>query len=192
VAGAAPTGGRDALRAAARPFGWIAVLALVFMMLMTCADVALRAFFNLLIRIFGVDAIHPHMVSFQGTVDLMELALAVCVFLALPGVFLRDENIAVDLIDSLGSRPLVFALKLVGLALGLGFLVLALVQMIEPAIDRFRSGEGTMTLQLPRWWQAIPILVGFAASAVAVIAVAWRVARRGPNMPPERPRAALD
>jgi TRAP-type C4-dicarboxylate transport system permease small subunit len=192
VAGARPSGTRDILKAAARPFGWVAILALTFMMLMTCADVALRTFFNLLIRIFGVDAVHPYMISFQGTVDLMELALAVCVFVALPGVFLRDENIAVDLVDSLGSRPLTFALKLVGLALGLGFLVLALTQMIDPAIDRFRSGEGTMTLQLPRWWQAIPILFGFACSALAVIAVASRVARRGPTLPAEQARAAVD
>jgi TRAP-type C4-dicarboxylate transport system permease small subunit len=183
---------RDLFKAAARPFGWVAVLALAFMVLMTCADVGLRALFSGLVRLFGTDAVYPYMVSFQGTVDLMELALTVCVFLALPGVFLRDENIAVDLIDALGSRRLTFALKLVGLALALALLVLALTQMILPALDRFRSGEGTMTLQLPRWWQAIPILLGFLCSALAVIAVAWRIARRGPQAPLERTRTSVD
>jgi TRAP-type C4-dicarboxylate transport system permease small subunit len=176
---AADGGARDSFGAAARPFGWVAVLALAFMMLMTCVDVALRTVFKALIWVFGTDAVHPYMISFRGTVDLMELALTVCVFIALPGIFLRNENIAVDLIDGLGRRRLTLALKLAGLVLGLGFLVLALTQMIYPALDRFRFGEGTMTLQLPRWWQAIPILLGFACAAFAVVFVAARTARRG-------------
>ena len=188
----APSGTRDLFKAAAQPFGWVAVLALAFMVLMTCADVAMRGAFNVLIRLFGTAAVHPYIVSIQGTVDLMEMALAVCVFLALPGVFLRDENIAVDLIDSLGARGLTFALKLIGLALALGFLVLALTQMMAPALDRFRSGEGTMTLQLPRWWQALPIMLGFACSALAVVFVAARIARRGPAGAFEPTRAAID
>lgn len=188
----AQRGARDLFHAAAQPFGWVAVLALAFMVLMTCADVALRGAFRALIWIFGTAAVHPHMVSIQGTVDLMELALAVCVFVALPGIFLRNENITVDLIDGLGRRRLTFALKLIGLALALGFLVLALTQMMAPALDRFRSGEGTMTLQLPRWWQAVPIMLGFAGSAVAVLFVAGRVARKGPAGAFEPARSAVD
>lgn len=188
----APGAARDWFQTAARPFGWVAVLALGFMMLMTCADVAIRGVFRALIWVFGTDAIHPYMFSIQGTVDLMELALAVCVFVALPGVFLRDENIAVDLVDSLGARFLTYGLRLAGLALGLAFLVLALTQMIYPAIDRFTSGEGTMTLQLPRWWQAIPILAGFACAALGGFAVMLRVALRGPGAAIEKTRSALD
>jgi TRAP-type C4-dicarboxylate transport system permease small subunit len=185
-------GARDPFKAAARPFGWVAVLALAFMVLMTCADVAMRGAYKVLIWFFGADAVYPYIVSIQGTVDLMELALTICVFLALPGVFLRNENIAVDLIDGLGRRGLTFALQLIGLALALGFLVLALTQLWAPALDRFRSGEGTMTLQLPRWWQAVPIMLGFACSALAVLFVAARVVRRGPARAFERTRTSLD
>ena len=192
MAGPGPDARRDLFHAAARPFGWAAVLALAFMILMTCADVALRGVFRALVWLFGTDAVYPYMFSIQGTVDLMELALTVCVFLALPGVFLRDENIAVDLVDSIGAKGLTFFLKLLGLALAMALLVLALTQMVYPALDRFTSGEGTMTLQLPRWWQAVPILIGFAFSALAVAAVAWRIARRGPAAAFEKPRVAAD
>ena len=151
------------LESAARPFGWVAAAALVFMLALTTAAVLGR-------WLFGLEVF--------GTVDMMEMALAVCIFAALPGVFLRDENITVALVDSLGSARLTFALRLAGLALGLAFLLVTLVQVIPPALDKYRYGEGTMTLQLPRWWQAIPIAVGFACSALACLALAWRLLRK--------------
>jgi TRAP-type C4-dicarboxylate transport system permease small subunit len=162
---------------AARPFGWVAVTALVFMMLLTTTAVLARALFK--IEVFGV-------------VDMMEMALAVCIFVALPGVFLRDEHITIGLVDSLRSERLTFALRLIGLALSLGFVVVTLVEIVPPALDKYRYGEGTMTLQLPRWWQAIPIAVGFACSAVAIVAVAWRVVRAGAARALELPRHDAD
>jgi TRAP-type C4-dicarboxylate transport system permease small subunit len=162
---------------AARPFGWVAVTALVFMMLLTTTAVLARALFK--IEVFGV-------------VDMMEMALAVCIFVALPGVFLRDEHITIGLVDSLRSERLTFALRLIGLALSLAFVVVMLVEIVPPALDKYRYGEGTMTLQLPRWWQAIPIAVGFACSAVAIVAVAWRVVRAGAARALELPRHDAD
>lgn len=156
---------QERLAAAARPFGWVAVAALLFMMLLTTGAVLARALFH--IEVFGV-------------VDMMEMALTVCIFAALPGVFLRDEHITVGLVDSLRSPRLTYVLRLVGLALSLGFVVVTLVEIVPPALDKFRYGEGTMTLQIPRWWQAVPIAVGFGCSALAILAVAWRVLRGGP------------
>ena len=164
---------RLSLEAAARPFGWVAVAALVFMMLLTTAAVLLR-------WLGGIEVF--------GMVDLMELALAVCIFAALPGVFLRDEHIAVGLVDSLRSERLTFALRLAGYALALGLVVVTLVEIVPPALDKYRHNEGTMTLQLPRWWQAIPIAGAFACSALAIVAVAWRLLRRGPAGAFEAPR----
>jgi TRAP-type C4-dicarboxylate transport system permease small subunit len=149
---------------AARPFAFAAMLALAFMVLITTAAVFARWLFKQ--EIFGV-------------VDMMELALAFSVFLALPGVFLRDEQVTVDLIDSLGSSKLTFALRLFGYLLGLAFVTLTLSQMITPALDKLNSSETTMTLQIPRYWHWLPLLVGFACSALAVAAVAVRAWRRG-------------
>jgi len=164
------------LETAARPFGWVAAAALVFMMMLTTVAVGARA-------LLGIDVF--------GMVDMMEMALAVCIFAALPGVFLRDEHITVGLVDSLRSPRLVYVLRLAGLALSLVFVVVTLVEIVPPALDKYRYGEGTMTLQLPRWWQAVPIAVAFACSALAIVAVAWRVLRGGParalELPAENP-----
>ena len=58
--------------------GWLAALCAAGMMLVTVADVALRSFANYPIR---------------GTVEIVELLLTYTFFLALPAIFLRDENI---------------------------------------------------------------------------------------------------
>ena len=61
--------------------GWLAAVFLAAMMLLTVADVVLRAVAN-----------HP----IRGVVELVELMLAGTFFFALPAAFLRDENIVVD------------------------------------------------------------------------------------------------
>jgi len=167
---------RDPFATAAKPFAFAAVLALAFMVLITTVAVFARWLFRQ--EVFGV-------------VDMMELALAFSVFLALPGVFLRDEQVTVDLVDSLGSRPLTFVLRLFGYLLGLAFVALTLSQMIEPALEKLRSSETTMTLQIPRYWHWLPLVVGFGASALAIIAVAVRAWRRGPAFRP-RAKTSLD
>ena len=131
-------------------------------------------------------------VTLFGVVDMMEMALAVCIFVALPAVFLCDAHISVGLVDSLRSARLTYALRLIGLALSLGLVMVMLVEIVPPALDKYRYNEGTMTLQLPRWWQAIPIAVGFACSAVAIVAVAWRLIRGGPARALELPGADTD
>ena len=69
--------------------GLMAAAFLAAMMLLTVADVTLRAAFNLPIR---------------GVYELIELLLAATFFVALPAVFLRDENIVVDSIDDMAPR----------------------------------------------------------------------------------------
>src|SRR5258706_14742611 len=64
--------------------GWAAAVCLVAMMLLTVADVVLRAFANAPIR---------------GIYELIELLLAGTFFIALPAVFLRDDHILVNMID---------------------------------------------------------------------------------------------
>ena len=63
------------MQLAARIFGYLAAVFLAAMMLLTVADVFLRAFFS-----------YP----IQAMLELVELGLACTIFLALPAVFLRD------------------------------------------------------------------------------------------------------
>jgi TRAP-type C4-dicarboxylate transport system permease small subunit len=59
------------------------------MMLLTVADVVLRAVSNRPIR---------------GMFEIIELLLACTFFVALPAVFLRDEHLLVDVIDPIAPR----------------------------------------------------------------------------------------
>src|SRR5262245_33850331 len=70
-------------------FGFMAAVFLAAMLLLTVADVVLRATFNLPIR---------------GVYELVELLLAGTFFFALPCTFLRDENIIVNSIDDVAPR----------------------------------------------------------------------------------------
>ena len=94
---------------ASRLCGIIAAVMLAAMMLLTVADVSLRAIFNMPIR---------------GVYELIELLLAGTFFLALPAVFLRDENILVNVIDDMAPSwvPLLKRIAAVLAAIMLGLI----------------------------------------------------------------------
>jgi TRAP-type C4-dicarboxylate transport system permease small subunit len=149
---------------AARLFGFAASLILVFMMLFTTVAVSMRQFFN---------------APVLGVVDVMELALVALIFVAMPGVFLRDENVTVDVIDQVLPRNARIALRLLGLLVSMGFLVLMMVQMLPQAADKWQHGEVTMTLSINRFVHWVPIMLGFALSILGTLWVTARYLRRG-------------
>jgi TRAP-type C4-dicarboxylate transport system permease small subunit len=149
---------------AARLFGFAAALILVFMMLFTTVAVSMRQFFN---------------TPVLGVVDVMELSLVALIFVAMPGVFLRDENVTVDVIDHVLSRPARIALRLIGLLVSLGFLLMMMVQMMPQAADKWQHGEVTMTLSINRFAHWVPIIFGFAMSIAATVWVLTRYLRLG-------------
>jgi TRAP-type C4-dicarboxylate transport system permease small subunit len=150
---------------AARFFGLAAAVFLVAMMMVTVADVSLRSALD--IPIFG-------------TFDLVELFLVASVFLAIPGTFLREEHVVVDVIDHVAPAWLTAGLRWTGTVLTLAFLMLMLSQMIEPALDKIEFGDVTLELSIPKYIHWIPILLGVLFSALAVAAILVRnVLRRG-------------
>jgi TRAP-type C4-dicarboxylate transport system permease small subunit len=152
------------LRAAALPFGYAAALVLVFMMLFTTYAVTMR-------QVFDAPVL--------GVVDVMELALVVCIFLAMPGVFLRDEHVVVDVIDQMVKPKTVRRLRLLGLFLTLGFLVMMMTYMVQPAIEKLDQHEVTMTLGINRFNHWIPIIFGFAFSIIGTVWVIYHYLRHG-------------
>ena len=152
------------LRAAALPFGYAAALVLVFMMLFTTYAVVMRQVFN---------------APVLGVVDVMELALVICIFVAMPGVFLRDEHVVVDVIDQMVRPGVVRWLRLIGLILTLGFLIMMMTYMVQPAIEKLDQHEVTMTLGINRFNHWIPIIFGFALSIIATIWVIYHYLRHG-------------
>ena len=109
-------------------------LFLTAMMLITVADVVMRAIFNLPIT---------------GTYDLVQLFLVGTVFLSIPDVFLRDRNIVIDFVDHVFGVRAVGALKLIANILALAFLGVLLWRMIPPALDSARFHEVSPDLSIP-------------------------------------------
>lgn len=109
-------------------------LFLTAMMLITVADVVMRAIFNLPIT---------------GTYDLVQLFLVGTVFLSIPDVFLRDRNIVIDFVDHVFGARAVGALKLIANILALAFLGVLLWRMIPPALDSARFHEVSPDLSIP-------------------------------------------
>jgi len=144
-------------RLLARACGLIAGLCLAGMMLLTVADVALRAAFNTPIR---------------GVYELVELLLAGTFFLALPAVFLRDDHILVNLFDTALPR-LVPLLRRAYAALAAIVLGVVAWQGFLAAADSFAFNDVTADLGLPRIWHWTALLVGIVASAIAAMAMAW-------------------
>ena len=131
------------------------------MMLLTVADVTLRALFNRPI---------------QGTYELIELGLACAIFVALPAVFLREDHLVVDVVDSLAPRRVVRLLDLFGALCSLLVLGVMFWRMVPLARDMQEFGDVTADLSIPKMVYWIPVLVGVGASALAtlVFIVRWR------------------
>jgi TRAP-type transport system small permease protein len=138
--------------------GVTAALFLTAMMLLTVADVTLRAFFNLPIR---------------GVYELIELLLTGTFFVAMPAVFLRDENILVNAIDNIAPRWVPF-LKRAAELLALVVLTVIAWRGIIQARDTYLFNDITPDLSLPKYWHWVLLLIGTVGSAVAATVMAVR------------------
>ena len=139
--------------------GWLASVFLAAMMLLTVADVVLRAAFGRPIR---------------GTYELVELFLCATFFIALPAVFLRDEHIVVDSIDRYVPRAVPWLKRIAG-AITVIMLALMVWQGAIAARDAWSFGDVTADLSLPKIFFWIPLLFGLAGGAVAALITTLRV-----------------
>ena len=142
----------------ARLCGWVSAAFLAAMMLLTVADVVLRALTNKPIR---------------GVVELVELLLACTFFLALPATFLRDEHVVVDLLDT-RARRLVPWLKRCSAALAAVMLGIITWQGWIAARDTLVFNDVTSDLSLPKILYWAPLVFGIAGGAVAAAAMALK------------------
>ena len=165
IPGRAPTGLDRGLDRAAGVFSLAAALFLLFMMLFTAASVTLRYVANW---------------TGENDVDIMVWAFATCIFIALPAVTLRDEHVAVDLIDQIAPAWPIRAMRWFGLILIIVFLAVSFFQSLPVALEKLEFGENTMSLDINRFWFWLPMLIGLGCAALAGVAVALLWLRRGP------------
>jgi TRAP-type C4-dicarboxylate transport system permease small subunit len=144
--------------AAARVFGIIAAVFLAAMMLVTVADVVLRSFFNTPVR---------------GVYELVELLLAYTFFVGLPAVFLRDENIVVNVIDGAAPR-LVPGLRRLADILALVVLALMAWRGWLAAGDAVAFGDVTADLGLSRALHWAAVLIGVVGACLATLVMCLR------------------
>ncbi len=139
----------------ARYAGYGSALFLAAMMLVTVADVILRAVFN---------------VPITGTYDLVQLFLVGTVFLSIPDVFLRDKNILIDFVDHVFGARAVSALKLIANILALVFLAALCWRMFPPALDAANYHEVSPDLSIP---MAVHWMLMIAGIMLTLPAAAW-------------------
>ena len=133
--------------------GLVASVFLTGMLLLTVADVLLRDVFGYALR---------------GVYELIELMLAGTFFLALPCVFLRDDNILVNTIDEYFPKIVPF-LSRVALLLSVAVFAVLVWQGWFAAKDSFEFHDVTADLGLPRFWHWTIVLVGMVGAALAAL-----------------------
>lgn len=144
----------------ARGCTWAGVLALMIMMFGTDWDVVAR-------QIAGQPL--------TGVVELVEIAVLATAMLGLPETFLRDEQIKVDLVDSAFSAGALKLVKIIGLLLTIGFLILLCINVWQPMLDAKMFGDVKYDLGVPVWPLFALILFSFLASVLASAQALWFV-----------------
>jgi TRAP-type C4-dicarboxylate transport system permease small subunit len=136
---------------------WVAVAALVVLMMVTVCDVFMRYLFNRPIR---------------GSYDMVETMLLVFVFNGMAAAFFGRRNIVIDLLDNLvGQRATAVLIRIADVlsVLCLGLLTWA---MLLPAGQAYAYGDLKLELRLPiyvLWTIALVSLTGTNFCAVVTL-----------------------
>jgi TRAP-type C4-dicarboxylate transport system permease small subunit len=129
-------------------------LALAAMLLWTVTDISLRLALN--------SPLH-------GVIDIVESALVLVAFLALPQCFERDEQIKVDIFDHVVSPFVLSMLRLLGELATLAFLVLLAVTVLQPLADAYRFGDMKADVRIPIFVLLAAIEAALVVSSLVVL-----------------------
>jgi TRAP-type C4-dicarboxylate transport system permease small subunit len=134
--------------AMARKLYWVAGVAIVVMMLLTCADVILRYFRK----------------PIPGTYELVCFLGAAAVAFAMAHTSVERGHVAVTFVVSLFPRRIQGLIESITICFGLFFFTLISWQSVIYANDLRLSGEVSLTLELPFY----PFVYGISFSAAIV------------------------
>ncbi|MEW6333860.1 MAG: TRAP transporter small permease [Thermodesulfobacteriota bacterium] len=128
-----------------RGFNVLAAIAVVLMMLLTCADVLLRSFRR----------------PIPGTYEIMGFLGTVVIAFALASTSVEKGHIAVELLVARLPRKFRTAVAALASFVGAGLFALICWQSVAYAADLRSSGEVSVTLTLPVY----PFIYGIAAGS---------------------------
>ena len=131
----------------------LAVLMVLAMVLLTITDVSMRKF---------VDK------PMTGVTEMVELALGVAFFFALPGVFWRCAHITMDIIDDHWPQWRL-VLQRVATVFNAVVLVVLVWHMWQPMLDVIAFGDTSADLQIPKIWFMAPAWMGILLSLLVVM-----------------------
>jgi TRAP-type C4-dicarboxylate transport system permease small subunit len=143
----------------ARACTWAGVIALLVMMVCTDWDVVMR-------QLAGRPL--------NGVVELVEVTVLATALLGLPEAFLRDEQIRVDLIDTLVPPAVLAVIRAAGMALAVVFLTLLCRNVWQPMLDARMFGDVKYDIGIAVWPLYALILFAFGASILTCIVAMWR------------------
>lgn len=149
----------------AKAMYWIAGIAIVCMMLLTCADVLLR----LCVTIYhktNWEFLTP-LKPIPGTYELVCFMGSTAVSFAMAHTSVEKGHVAVSFIVALFSERFQAVIETITTCFGLFFFILLAWQSVGYAADLREMGEVSLTLQLPFY----PFVYGVAFSAFAVCLV---------------------
>ena len=135
----------------------LAVLMVLVMVMLTITDVSMRKF---------VDK------PMTGVTEMVELALGVAFFFALPGVFWRCAHITMDIIDDHWPQWR-SSLQLVASVFNAVVLVVLVWHMWQPMLDVISFGDTSADLQIPKVWFMAPAWMGVLFSLLVVMLQMW-------------------
>jgi len=135
----------------------LAVLMVLAMVLLTITDVSMRKF---------VDK------PMTGVTEMVELALGVAFFFALPGVFWRCAHITMDIIDDHWPEWR-SNLQRVAMVFNAMVLVVLVWHMWQPMLDVISFGDTSADLQIPKIWFMAPAWMGILFSFLVVMLQMW-------------------
>jgi TRAP-type C4-dicarboxylate transport system permease small subunit len=103
----------------------------------------------------------------QGDFELVEMFVAVAVFMFLPYCQLTDANVTADIFTARASTRTVIRLRLLAAFIALAFGVLLLWRMYDGLLDYRQYVETTAILRIPIWYAYVPVLVSIALLLLA-------------------------
>lgn len=144
---------------------YLGVVSLSIAMLVTVADVALRA----ITRMSNWFLDTPMGLAVPGVVDLVQLFVMGAVFMSIPFAFMADAHVCVDLLTArLGARRESF-FKGIAAFCSAAFMTAVLYYGWAQAQMQIEFGDSSSTLEIPMLWFWVVLLAGAASSIVATL-----------------------